>query len=162
MVSPRTRFEDKIESLKRSGASFDVIEGEIQQRGRDLRPMRITAGAIHLMMAAEKCELVTYDKFAAALFLRSHWERRVILMRIADLCKASGWPHYTSIVVRSKELVPGGGFFEWYDANSASPAPATDQERAQFVARLQGECFQAGLPDQNEILLKVALYLSRK
>lgn len=159
MVISRPEWEAKIEKMKNDGANEGTIYNEIQQRGRDLRPLRVVDGILQLMLAAEKNVLITYDEFSERLRQDSHWERKVLLTYIANICKQIGWPNYTSLVVRDKEKIPGSGFFVWYNLNHTNQIAAHEQE--QRAKDLQKECFNAPIPKQLDILLDISKHIDQ-
>jgi hypothetical protein len=159
MVYSRTIWESEVSLLKASGADLSVITDKIQQRGRDLRPIRISTAINYLMMAAEKQHTIGYDEFSKVLLMSSHWERNQLLAHVANLCLESGWKPYVSLVIRKVDGIPGNGFYTWYNSSHSQQIPADLVARHKAVKDMHQDCFNSPLPDQQEILLKIMVYL---
>jgi hypothetical protein len=160
MLQSRPEWEKALPSL---ATKPDDLREHLRQRGRDLRPYRIMAGTLHLIIVAEKFSLTTYSELKEAWRLSSANELNVILKHITALCVQNEWPVFTALV-RTQDLKGkpsnsiGDGFFADVMKNNPSIQIA---DKTQFLEAETAKCHNSPVFDIQDIMLGVLLYLKR-
>lgn len=156
MVIPRPEYDQHLQALEDNHASPNVLHGAYQQRGRDLRPLRIHAGLMFLLIHAEKNIESSYSDFGRALQIRSPWERNIILGHILELCADNKWPLYPVLVGSKAGAGPGKGFYDYLRKQGTS----IPSEQVFRVERCQ-ECYATAIPDQDDVAIAILKYIKK-